>query len=86
MGTVTFLDLQLRLIGLLRDRVRSGEATERSLARMAGVSQPHLHNVLKGKRLLSIDMADAILMNLKLAVFDLIQPEEIIRWHERKPR
>lgn len=83
---MTFFDLQQRLIGLLRDRVKSGQATERSLARMAGVSQPHLHNVLKGKRLLSMDMADAILMNLKLAVFDLIQPEEVIRWHAGKPR
>jgi len=81
---MTFLDLQQRLIELLRDRVKSGEVTERSLARLAGVSQPHLHNVLKGKRLLSIDMADAILINLKLAVYDLIQPEEVIRWHERK--
>jgi len=81
---MTFLDLQQRLIELLRDRVKSGEVTERSLARLAGVSQPHLHNVLKGKRLLSIDMADAILINLKLAVYDLIEPEEVIRWHERK--
>jgi len=82
---MTFLDLQQRLLEHLRHRVQSGEATERSLARIAGLSQPHLHNVLKGKRLLSIDMADEILRNLQICVFDLIPPEEIRRWQHRKP-
>ena len=83
---MTFLELQHRLLDHLRHRIGSGEATERSLARLAGISQPHLHNVLKGKRLLSFDMADEILQNLRLTVFDLIQPEEVRRWHERRSR
>lgn len=81
---MTFLDLQQRLLDHLRRRVQSGEATERGLARQAGLSQPHLHNVLKGKRLLSVDMADGILRNLGMNVLDLIEPEEIIAWHNRK--
>jgi len=83
---MTFLGLQHRLLDHLRRRVQSGETTERSLARLTGVSQPHLHNVLKGKRLLSIDMADEILLKLQLGIFDLIQPDELIRHHQRKLR
>jgi transcriptional regulator with XRE-family HTH domain len=81
---MTFLDLQQRLLDHLRRRVQSGEATERGLARQARLSQPHLHNVLKGKRLLSVDMADQILRNLDLDVLDLIEPEELISWHKGK--
>ncbi|MBS1856033.1 MAG: XRE family transcriptional regulator [Acidobacteria bacterium] len=83
---MTFLQLQQRLLEHLRLRVQSGEATERGLARLAGVSQPHLHNVLKGKRLLSVEMADEILRNLQIGVLDLIQPADIERWRERKSR
>jgi transcriptional regulator with XRE-family HTH domain len=83
---MTFVDLQHRLLDNLRRRVQSGEATERSLARLAGLSQPHLHNVLKGKRLLSMDMADKILHNLQMGVLDLIPAEEFQQWHQRRTR
>ena len=46
---------------------------ERSLARATGVSQPHMHNVLKGTRLLSVDTSDQILKNLDMDVLDLIE-------------
>ncbi|MDE3168156.1 MAG: helix-turn-helix transcriptional regulator [Acidobacteriota bacterium] len=81
---MTFLQLQCRLLENLRRRVQRGESTERGLARLAGVSQPHLHNVLKGKRLLSIDMADEILRNLQIGVLDLMEPEEVTHWLTRK--
>jgi hypothetical protein len=74
---VEFRLLQSRLIEHLRERVRSGELTERSLARMTGVSQPHIHNVLKGIRLLSPAMADHVLENLRMQVLDLFQPAEL---------
>ena len=74
-----FERLLLRLIRHLQERVRSGEITERSLARVAGISQPHLHNVLKGKRHLSIAMADQVLRRLHLDVRDLIPPEEPVK-------
>ena len=83
---MTFADLLQRLLENLRRRVQSGEATERSLARLAGLSQPHLHNALKGKRLLSLDMADRILNNLEIGVFDLITADEFYRWRERRRR
>jgi hypothetical protein len=69
--------LQTRLVEHLRERVRSGELTERSLARITGVSQPHIHNVLKGIRLLSPAMADHVLQHLHLHVLDLVQPAEL---------
>jgi transcriptional regulator with XRE-family HTH domain len=81
---MTFADLLRRLLENLRHRVQSGEATERSLARLAGLSQPHLHNALKGKRLLSLDMADRILNNLEIGVVDLISAEEFSQWHRRR--
>ena len=78
-----FSMLQSRLIAHLRARVRSGELTERSAARLTGVSQPHLHNVLKGTRLLSTDMADQVLQSLQLCVFDLLEPDEFRAYEER---
>ncbi len=73
---VTFERLQLHLIQHLRDRIHKGEITERSLARITGISQPHLHNVLKGKRLLSIQKLDQVLSYLELDLKDLIQQVE----------
>jgi transcriptional regulator with XRE-family HTH domain len=74
---MTFHELQQRLLEELRRRVRSGAATERGLARLSGISQPHLHNVLKGKRLLSMDKADDLLRHLQIDVLQLILPEEL---------
>ena len=74
---MTFHDLQQRLLDELRQRVRSGATTERSLARLSGISQPHLHNVLKGKRLLSMEKADTVLHRLHIDVLNLIEPEEL---------
>jgi len=70
-----FALLQERLVALIRERVRSGEVTERGLATLAGVSQPHVHNVLKGARRLSTDMADHLLRRLRIDLIDLIQED-----------
>jgi len=72
-----FQELERRFIEHLRLRIRRGELTERGLAKLAGVSQPHVHNVLKGKRVFSTAMADAILRVLRLDLLDLISPQEI---------
>jgi plasmid maintenance system antidote protein VapI len=74
---MTFHDLQQRLIEDLRQRVRSGDVTERSLARATAVSQPHMHNVLKGTRQLSVETADQILRNLDMDLLDLIELEDV---------
>jgi hypothetical protein len=75
--TMTFHDLQLRLVEELRLRVRSGVATERGLARLSGISQPHLHHVLKGKRTFSIEKSDEVLRRLQIDVLHLILPDEL---------
>lgn len=73
---MNFWELERRLLADIRERVRRGDLTERGLARLAGVSQPHIHNVLKGKRDLSIDTADAILSALGIDLADLLDPHE----------
>ena len=71
---MNFRELHERLVAHLRERVVAGELTERGLARISGISQPHLHNVLKGKRLFSTDAADEILRGLHIDLFDLFGP------------
>ena len=78
---MTFRHLEHLLVTELRERVRSGTATERGLARQAGISQPHMHNVLKGKRSFSMEMADHVLQALRLDVLDLIDSQE---WSNRR--
>jgi transcriptional regulator with XRE-family HTH domain len=72
-----FQELERRFIEHLRERIRSGELTERRLARLAGISQPHVHNVLKGKRIFSLQTADLILHVLRLDLLDLLSPDEL---------
>jgi predicted transcriptional regulator len=81
---MTFSDLHQRLIDNLRQRVRSGEMTERGLARTTGVSQPHIHHVLKGQRLLSGETADEILRHLHMDLLDLIELEELLQSRRRR--
>ncbi|MGA2725677.1 MAG: helix-turn-helix transcriptional regulator [Bryobacteraceae bacterium] len=81
---MNFHQQQRRLIAHLRELVRNGDATERSLARLTGVSQPHMHNVLKGKRLLSLEMADQVLAQLHLDLLDFIEPGELLEWQRHR--
>ena len=64
--------LQDRLLNEVRARVCNGEITERGLARIAGLSQPHIHNVLKGARALSLPATDRILQRLGMDLADLL--------------
>jgi hypothetical protein len=73
---LTFQRLRARLLWHLRERVRSGEVSERSLARITGISQPHLHQVLNGSKVLSLEKADQILRHLHLDLLDLTKPED----------
>jgi hypothetical protein len=74
---MTFTDLHQLLLQELRQRVRSGAATERGLARLSGISQPHLHNVLKGKRKLSLRKADGVIHRLQIDLLQLIESGEL---------
>jgi predicted XRE-type DNA-binding protein len=80
---MTLGDLQMRFVALLRKRIRNGELTERGLARLVGVSQPHVHHVLRGKRSFSIETTDNMMRRLRVDVLDLIEPAE---WAEGRKR
>ena len=68
-----------RLLESIRRRIRTGEITERALARRAGLSQPHLHNILKGVRALNFDNGDQLMLHLGITVTDLLEPDELRR-------
>lgn len=74
-----FETLQGRLLDCIKWRVQNGELTERRLAGLVGISQPHMHNILKGVRALSPEMADRILKTLEMSVLDLFVPEHAPR-------
>jgi len=58
-------------------KIRNGEFTERRLARVLGVSQPQLHNVLKGARPLKPEFADCIFRYFEIGVVDLLSQAEL---------
>jgi transcriptional regulator with XRE-family HTH domain len=69
---VYFQNLERRLVSELRRRLRNGELTERKLGQLAGISQPHVHHLIKGVRSLSPRLADRLLKALNLSVLDLL--------------
>jgi len=74
---LTYQDAQLKLLAYVRSQIRNGELTERGFARLIGISQPHVHNVLKGVRNLSPNIFDLALKYLHLTLLDLVPSEEI---------
>ena len=75
--SLTFRELQRRLLMYVVTRIRNGEFTERGLARILDVSQPQLHNVLKGARPLKPEFADRVLQHFKIGVLDLVGVHEL---------
>ena len=69
---ITFAVLRTRLLQVVNGRIRNGEFTERGLARLVGLSQPQVHNLLKGARRLSSDTADLLMARLGISILDLI--------------
>lgn len=76
---IGFETLRSRLIEKIRLQIRNGDMTERALARRAGISQPHMHNLLKGVRALTPGSCDELLAKLGMSVFDLIDGDELRR-------
>jgi transcriptional regulator with XRE-family HTH domain len=74
---VTFRDTHERLVNQVRTRLRNGEVTERALARHLGISQPHVNNVLRGRRKLSPKIADLILNFFHCSLLDLYADGEL---------
>lgn len=81
-----FGELLERLKQALRERVRNGELTERGLARRVGLSQAHIHNVLNGKRILTSSVADRLMAELRLSLFDLLKADEFEKLFRRTCR
>jgi len=74
---LTYQDAQLKLLAYVRSQIRNGELTERGFARLIGISQPHVHNVLKGVRNLSPNIFDLSLKYFHLSLLDLIPSGEL---------
>jgi transcriptional regulator with XRE-family HTH domain len=75
--TISFEALLARLISFVNLRIKNGEYTERGLARILGVSQPQMHNVLKGARTLHADLADRLLRKLGISILHLFEESEL---------
>jgi len=76
-GSPGFRDLAARLVRHLGEMVRRGEISERGLARLARYSQPHVHNVLKGTRSVTMDLADQIGSLLEISPLSLFTQDEL---------
>lgn len=76
-GKVSFRVLQTRLIKAVNGRIQNGDFTERGLARLLGISQPQIHNVLKGARKLRPELADRLISLLEMTVADLLETPEL---------
>lgn len=74
-----FADIEERLLNNLRARVKRREISERRLALQTGFSQPHIHNVLKGARQLTSDVADRLMTRLGIDLEDLFEISELER-------
>ncbi len=74
---LNFLTARERLLAELRNRVQNGELTERACARRLGLSQPHINNVLRGRRKLSPEIADRILNYFHSSLLDLFEEREL---------
>ena len=74
---ILFGVLQARLIRFLNLRIQNGDFTERGLARILGVSQPQVHNVLKGARKLTPELADHLMCRFEMSVLDLLDSAEL---------
>lgn len=72
-----FADIETRLLSRIRHLIHNGELTERGFARISGISQPHIHRVLKGTRTLSTSRFDLLLKALNCSVLELFQEEEL---------
>jgi transcriptional regulator with XRE-family HTH domain len=76
--TLSFEVLLAKVRREINHRIQNGECTERALARILGISQPHVHNVLKGIRRLQPQFADRFMEKFGISLIDLLQDSEIL--------
>ena len=75
--SIAFEALLERLLFHVNKRIQNGYFTERGLARILGISQPQIHNVLKGKRKLQPTLADRMMRELELTILSLFEEHEL---------
>lgn len=63
---MNFSDLQSELVKILRTKIRNGEISERRMAVEVGLSQPHIHNIMKGLRQISPSVADRLMSRYQI--------------------
>lgn len=76
-AALTVQDLERRILRYARQSVSAGVITENRLALAMGLSQPHVHHVLKGKRRCSPAIADGLVRALGITAMDLYTLEEL---------
>lgn len=74
---IAISDLCNRLMESLKVSIASGSLTVRRLAKEIGVSQPHMQNVMNGKRALTMALADRLLEYQHRSVLDLATASEL---------
>lgn len=74
---MTFEQLLARLLAELVRRIENGQLTERGLARLARLSQPHVHHILKGKRGMTPQVADRFLEVLGIEADHLVEESPV---------
>ncbi len=82
---MSFERLRLKLLEHARQLVHNGDFTERGMARLLGISQPHAHNVLKGVRPLTPELFDTMLQRFGMDLLDLYPRAEIDLHLARRP-
>ncbi|MGO9240012.1 MAG: helix-turn-helix transcriptional regulator [Bryobacteraceae bacterium] len=69
--------LYQRLLERLRFQIAAGSLTVRRLARQIGISQPHMQNLISGKRAMNVEMADRLLEFLGISPLNLATGAEL---------
>src|SRR5271157_5193322 len=72
-----FATLFQRLLRRLRFQIAAGSLTVRRLAGQIGISQPHMQNMVGGKRAMTLEMADRLLAFLAISPLDLATGAEL---------
>jgi transcriptional regulator with XRE-family HTH domain len=83
---LNFVSLRQRLINVVNRLISNGLYTERGIARLTGISQPQVHNILKGARSLTPETADLLMGKMNILLLDLISREEAEERLVRVPR
>jgi len=66
-----------RLMERLRLQIATGSPSVRRLATRIGVSQPHMQNLINGKRSLTVELAGRLLEFLEISPLDLATGQEL---------